>query len=56
MSIVDNTENKLSNVDRKYDMKKVCTFSVRSSSTLFSCSTRAMYNRVNSAKTKRLVL
>ena len=47
MSIVDTPEKYLSKVDRKADMKKVRTSSVKSSSTLSSCSIRAMYNRVN---------
>ena len=44
MPIVENPEKDLYNDDRKYDMRKVRTSSVKSSSTLFSCSIRAMYN------------
>ena len=47
MSIVDIPEKDLSNVDRKSDTRKVRTSSVKSSSTLFSCSIHAMYNRVH---------
>ena len=50
MSTVDTPENDLSNVDDKYDMRKVRTSSVNSSSTLFSCSIRAIYNRVHCDK------
>ena len=50
MSIVDTTEKGLSNVDRKFDMRKVRTYSVKSSSTLFSCSIPAIYNRINIAQ------
>ena len=51
-SIVDIHENNLSNVDRKYDMRKVRTYSVNQSLTLFSCLMRAMYNIFNYAKKK----
>ena len=37
-------------------MRKVRTSSVKSSSTLFSCLIRAMYNRVNRYQKKLLVL
>ena len=50
MSIVNTPKKYLSNVYGKYYMRKVRTSSVRSSSTLFSCSIHAMYNRFNSAK------
>ena len=56
MSIVDNPENDLSNVDDKSYMRKVRTSSVKSSSTRFLCSIHAIYNRVNSAQKQRLVL
>ena len=55
MSIVDTPEKDLSNVDRKYDMRKVRTSSVNSSSTFFS-TIRAMYNIVNCDQKQRLVL
>ena len=47
MSISNSPKNYLSNVDRKSDMRKVRTYEVKSLSTLFSCSIRAMYNMVN---------
>ena len=55
MSIVDTPEKYLSNVEGKSDMRKVRTSSVKSSSTLFSCSVRAMYNRVNSSQKQHLM-
>ena len=56
MSIVNNPENDVSNVDRKLDKRKIRTSSIKSSSTLFSCSICAMYNRVHCAQNKRLML
>ena len=56
MSIVDTTENYLSNVYRKYKMIKLRTSSVNSSSTLFSSSIHEMCNRVNRAKKQHLML
>ena len=56
MSIVDNPENYISNVDRKLDERKVRTSSIKSSSTLFSCSTREIYNIFHRGQNKRLVL
>ena len=50
MSIVDTPEKCLFNVDQKSDMRKLGMSSEISSSALFSCSVRSMYNRVNSAK------
>ena len=47
MRIVDTPEKNVSNIDRKLDKRKVRTFSINSSSTLFFCSIRAMYNRVH---------
>ena len=49
MSIVDTAENDFSNVEGKYDMNKSRTSSVNSSSKLFLCSIRSMYNRVDRA-------
>ena len=49
MSTFDTPAKDVPNVDRKSYMRKVCTSSVKSSSTLFSCSICAMYNRVNIA-------
>ena len=55
-SIVNSPEKDSSNVDGKFDMKKVCTYSVKSSSKLFPCSICAIYNRVNCAQKQRLAL
>ena len=49
ISIVENPERGLSNVEGKYDMNKSRTSSVNSSSKLFLCSIRSMYNRVDRA-------
>ena len=56
MSIVDTPENDISKVDRKIDKIKIRTYSINPSSTLFSCSIRAMYNRVRCTQNKRLML
>ena len=56
MSIVDAHENDLSKVDRKIDKRKIHIYSINSSSTVFSCSIRAMYNIVHSNQNKRLML
>ena len=56
MSIVDTPENGVSNVDRELDKRKICTSSINSSSTLFSCSIRAMYNKVHCSQKKNLML
>ena len=56
MSIVDTLEKDLSNVDRKSDIRKVHTSSVKSSSTLSSCSIRVIYNIVSRSEKQRLVL
>ena len=56
MSIVDTPEKYLTNVDSKSDIRKVRTHSVNSSSTLFSCSISAIYNRVHSSQNKCLML
>ena len=56
MIIFDTPEKDLSNFDGKFDIRKICTSSVKSSSTLFSCSVRAIYNRVNRDQKKILVL
>ena len=56
MSIVDTPENDVSNVDRRLDKKKKRTSSIKSSSTLFPCSIRAMYNRFHCAQNKHLTL
>ena len=56
MSIVDIHEKDVSNVYRKLDKRKIRTLLIKSSSKLFSCSIRAMYNRVHSAQNLCLVL
>ena len=56
MSIVYTPENHSSYIDRKLDMRKVRTSSIKSSSTLLSCLICEMYNRVNRAQNKRLTL
>ena len=56
MSIVDTPGKDISKVDRKLDKRKIGTSSIKSSSTLFSCSISAMWNRVHCAQNKRLVL
>ena len=56
MIIFDNPEKYLSNVEKKSDMKKVCKSSIKSSSTLFSCSINEKYNIVDHVQKKRLVL
>ena len=50
MIIVDTPEKDVSNVDRKLDKRKIRTSLIKSSSTLFSCSICAIYNRVHCAK------
>ena len=47
MSIVDTPENNLFHFDQKSDMRKVRTYSVKTSATLFSCSIRTMYNKTS---------
>ena len=54
--IVDNPEKYLSNIGEKYDMRKVCTSFVNSSSTLFSCSICTIYNGINCDQKQRLML
>ena len=56
LSIFNTPENYLSNVDRKSEMRKVSTYSVKLSSSSFSCSMCAIYNRANRAKKYFLVL
>ena len=56
MSIVDTNQNYVPNVDRKLDKIKVRTYSIKSSSKLFSCSICVMYNRVHISKNKFLTL
>ena len=48
MIIVKTPKKDLPNDYRKYDVRKERTYSVKSSSILFSCSIREIYNRVNS--------
>ena len=56
MIIFDTHRKDLSNVDWKYDMRKLRASSVNSSSTLLFCSIRAMYNRFNRAQKQSLML
>ena len=44
MRAIDTPEKYVSNDDRKIDTRKIHTFSVNSSSTLFFCSICAMHN------------
>ena len=55
-SIVNTPEKDVSNVDRKVDKRKIHTSLIKSSSTLFSCSIRTMYNRVHRVPNKCLML
>ena len=54
--IVDTPEKDVSNVYSKSDNRKICTSLINSSSTLSSCSIRAMYNIFHHAQNQRLVL
>ena len=56
VSIVDTPEKDVSKFYRKIYKRKIRTPSIKSSSTLFSCSIRAMYNIVDLAQNKRLTL
>ena len=56
MSIVDTPVKDVPNVDSKLDKWKIPTSLINSSSKLFSCSIRAMYNRVHRAQNQLLVL
>ena len=56
MSIFDTLEYYLSNIDRKSDMRKVRTSSVKSSSILFSCLICTMYNIVHCVQIQHLML
>ena len=56
MRIIDTPEKYLSNFEGKYDTSKVQTSSVNSSSKLFSCSVREIYNRFHSAQKQSLVV
>ena len=55
MSIFNTPEKDISNFEGEYDTRRVRKSSVKSSSTLSSCSICAMYNRVNCTKI-RIVL
>ena len=50
MRIFDTTKKYLYTIEGKSDMLKVHTSSVKSSSTLFYCSIRTTYKKMNSAK------
>ena len=56
MSIVDNPEKYVSNIDRKLDNRKLYKYPIKSSSTLFYCSIRAMYNIFHRDQNQRLML
>ena len=56
MSIFDTPEKYVSNVDRQSYKRKMHTLLIKSSSTLFSCSIRAIYNRVHRAQNQCLML
>ena len=56
MSIVDTPLKDIPNVDSKLDKRKIPTSLINSSSKLFSCSIRAMYNRFHRAQNQLLVL
>ena len=56
MCIVDATENDLLHGEGKSVIRKVCSSSVKSYSTLFSCSVRAMYNKGHRTQNQRLML
>ena len=56
MSIVDTPEKGVSNVDMKLYKIKICTSLINSSSTLFSCSIREIYNIFHLAQNERLML
>ena len=56
MSIVDTPKNDVSNTDRKLYKRKICTSSIKSSSTLLYFSTRAIHNRVHYDQNKHLTL
>ena len=56
MSIFDAPEINVSNIGRKLYKGRVRTYSINSSSTLFSCSIRVMYNRFHRAQNQCLML
>ena len=56
MIIFDTPEKDVSNFDGKLDKRTIRTSLIKSSSTLFSCSMRAMYNRLYRAQNQRLML
>ena len=56
MSIVETSKKNVSNIDRKLYKRKVRTSSINSSSTLFSYSICAVYNRVHRSQNQRLML
>ena len=56
ISIVDTPGMDVSNGDRTFDKGKIRTSLIKSSSTLFSCSLHAMYNRFHCDKNQRLML
>ena len=56
MSIVDTPEKDLSDFDRESDMRKLHKSSVKSSLPLFSCSIRAIYNRISRTQKQHIML
>ena len=56
MIIVGTPEKYVSNVYMKVDKRKIGTSLINSSSTLFYCSIRLMYNRFHCAQNQRLML
>ena len=56
MSRFDTPEKDVSSFDRKVYKMKLHTYSINSSSALFSCSIHEIYNKVHRAQNKRLML
>ena len=56
MSIVGTPEKDVSNVYEKLYKRKVRTYSIKSSSTLFSCPIREIYSRVHRDQNKYLMM
>ena len=54
--MVETPEKGVSNFDRKGDKRKIRTSLINSSSTLFSCSIREIYNIFHLAQNERLML
>ena len=56
MSIVDTPGKYVPYIDSKLDRRKVRSYYINSSSELFSCSIRAIYNRVHRTQNQYLML